>query len=326
MNPDNRFGLSKRILLTGVSSFTGFWFARRLVESGFSVSCPLPNIKKSYEGIKKTRLDTLPETVELFYNVPFGSVEFINLLDGNFDKLCLHGAFVKGYQNNEFTFGKAVGQNLNEIDRVFEKAKQNGCHGVIWTSSIFEDAVNTDEEFLKGSAFPWLKYALSKKISYLSAREIALNSGLSFVRYVIPNPFGPYEDKKLTFHIIKSLHLGNDVSLKTPYYIRDMIHIEHLASDYVRAIQSLDDLCDCSTVRPSEYSLSIIEFATILCDEYNKRFGTNHKVLKSEQDNYREPESMINNQNVRLSLPDYDDAKCWDRLFEYYGDYKYLCD
>ena len=326
MSPDNRFGLSKRILLTGGSSFTGFWFARRLVESGFSVCCPLPNDKRSYEGIKKRRLDTLAETVDLFYNIPFGSVEFINLLDGHFENLCLHGAFVKGYQNNDFGFGKAVGQNLNEIDRVFEKAKQNGCLGIIWTSSIFEDAVNTDEEFSKGSALPWFKYALSKKISYLSAREIALNSGLSFLRYIIPNPFGPYEDKKLTFHIIKSLHLGNDVSLKTPYYIRDMIHVEHLASDYVRCIQSLDGLCESSTNRPSEYPLSIMEFATILCEEYNKRYGSNHKVIKSEQENHKEPAKMFNNQKGRLSLPDYDDAKSWDHIFQYYSDHNSLCD
>ena len=45
-----------RILFTGASSFTGYWFVRALAQTGHEVVCPLRGTLWDYEGVRNSGL------------------------------------------------------------------------------------------------------------------------------------------------------------------------------------------------------------------------------------------------------------------------------
>lgn len=308
----------KNVLLTGASSFTGFWFAKELKLKGFNVFCPLPRSENDYNGIKAKRIDNIKRDVTFVFNSPLGENKFNDLLEKPFDILCLHGAHVQNYESPKFELLNSLNRNLNEIEYILKKSFLNGCKTVLWTSSIFEDVLDNNDENIDYYKVPWLKYALSKKTSYTIVKHLALSMGLKFIRFVIPNPFGPFEDKKLCFHLTKSLVEGNDFIVKTPDYVRDMIHIENLAEIYVKQISQSSEK-SFKECRPSEYRMKIFDFAKLLTLKYNRFHNTEHEIGKIKQEIFNEPLELLNSEFNSASRKSKDNDDLWRNYFGYYS-------
>ena len=304
---------SRSVLLTGVSSFTGFWFAQKLYEEGFKVVCPLPRKGTEYDDLKLNRLELLNSQVSLIYECPYGSAKFLNLCEDHYDVLCLHGAYVLDYSSDRFPLTHALSENLNSSEKVLETLFSKGCRRVIWTSSVFEDAVNlNDTQFSKPG---WYRYALSKYLSYAAISELCRGYGLEFSRLVITNPFGPFEDKKLSYHLINSfLNKEKEFTIKTPHYVRDMIHVQNLAEIYSKIIISKECIPE---IRPCEYSGSMISFAKLYQEEVSKRLAIN-LTINSQNMEFDEPYSLTNDQHVTTILNQDLSDQYWDELCQYY--------
>ena len=85
------------VLVTGVTSFTGCWFAEALAETGAKVVATTRRAIESYSPIERARLDKAKASgVDLVTGIAFGDPEFLALLreGGHFDLLCHHGADV----------------------------------------------------------------------------------------------------------------------------------------------------------------------------------------------------------------------------------------
>ena len=85
-----------RILFTGASSFTGYWFVRELVGTGHHVVAAFRG-DGNYEGIRAERTRLVRELCETRFGCPFGSDAFLDLArtaPGGLDVLCHHGAEV----------------------------------------------------------------------------------------------------------------------------------------------------------------------------------------------------------------------------------------
>jgi len=313
--PDNRFDLSKRILLTGVSSFTGCWFAKILHERGYEVVCPLPREKIFYDDLKKERLEFLPSGIDVLFDCPFGSDLFIDLLDREFDLLCLHGSYVHDYGKNTFLFSEAISQNLRRVEEVLRKALASAAKGVVWTSSVFENAVDLSERNSRPP--PWYRYALSKKVSGISLQHLCWENGMEFGRFVISNPFGPLQDRKLGHHLAQSFLEQKSFELKTPHYVRDMIHVRHLASAYHRMVDSFFTPCPTTSLDPCEYVSSLLDFSKTFYGEFSQRLGYSCEVGFCDMD-FIEPRSLANKTEVCNLIEDYDPDSCWDELLRYY--------
>jgi UDP-glucose 4-epimerase len=310
--------MNSRVLLTGVSSFTGYWFAKVLSEYGYSICCPLPREERQYEGLKKERLDSLPQEVEVVYDSPFGSSGFLGLLDSRIDALCLHGSYVSGYNQSDFSASEAIRQNLYNAEAVLAKAKTSGCSRVIWTSSVFEDAVELDDSKL-GTYPVWYRYALSKKLSGLAFRSLCFESDIGFSRFVITNPFGPLEDPKLCRLMANAVIQQKVFEVRTPHYVRDMIHVRHLAEAYIHLLRLLISGQDCPELRPGEYSGNLGDFAQIFVSEISKRLGKPCRVERSDSMVFNEPLSLINETHVSSLVKVYDPNDRWDELAAFYS-------
>src|SRR5438874_12269328 len=105
-----------RALLTGASSFSGYWLAAKLHATGFDVVAPLRRSPASYDGVRGERVRRLAEVAELLPNCAFGGETFLELVQSRtFDVLCHHAGRVTDYGSRDFDVLTALAGNTNNI-------------------------------------------------------------------------------------------------------------------------------------------------------------------------------------------------------------------
>jgi UDP-glucose 4-epimerase len=101
-----------KALLTGASSFSGFWFARALAERGVEGVAPLRGELGSYSGIRGARVRRLAEIATVVPQTEFGSPEFFEMFDRTECELfCHHAARVTDYRSPDFDVNLALAEN-----------------------------------------------------------------------------------------------------------------------------------------------------------------------------------------------------------------------
>ena len=124
-----------KVLLTGASSFTGFWFADALHAAGAHVVAPLRAAASSYaanhpESVRTERVRRLKHIAEVVDEAPFGSPRFLDLARaGSFDLLCHHAARVGDYRSPDFDIAGAVSDNTLNLRAVSRPARQGRGQG-----------------------------------------------------------------------------------------------------------------------------------------------------------------------------------------------------
>ena len=53
-------------------------------------------------------------------------------------------------------------------------------------------------------------------------------AGLALGKFVIPNPFRPFEEPRFTAYLMRNWREGKPAEVKTPDYLRDNIHVDLL--------------------------------------------------------------------------------------------------
>ena len=92
-----------KILFTGASSFTGFWFVKTLAAAGHEIICPVTGDLVDYADIRLWRVEHLKSVCRLVPQAPFGSENFQKIIRENrFDLLCHHAAEVQKLQESGF--------------------------------------------------------------------------------------------------------------------------------------------------------------------------------------------------------------------------------
>src|ERR1041385_2743482 len=105
-----------KILFTGVSSFTGFWFVKALAANGHDVVCPITKTFADYSGMRSRRLEKIQPLTRLVPNAPFGSQIVLNLLrENHYDLLCHHAADATNYKSPDFDALRALANNTTNL-------------------------------------------------------------------------------------------------------------------------------------------------------------------------------------------------------------------
>src|SRR5271168_5576657 len=102
-----------RILFTGASSFTGYWFIKTLAAAGHDVVAPLQGSPETYDGIRAERAGKLAPLCKLVSRAALGSDEFLRVIrrGGRWDLLCHHAAYAVNYKNADFNVMRALESN-----------------------------------------------------------------------------------------------------------------------------------------------------------------------------------------------------------------------
>lgn len=301
-----------KVLLTGATSFTGLWFARELAGAGHQVVAAVRS--ESYEGLRGERFKELKKVSSIEPNVSFGSKRFLEIVEaGKFELICHHAAEMKDYRSPEFDHMAATASNTNNLRNVLDIFQGSGGQGVVLTGTVFEANEGLGDS---GAVKP---YGLSKTLTYEIFRYFCEQRQLKLGKFVIANPFGPYEEERFTHYLVKTWASGQTPHVKVPEYVRDNVHVSLLSRCYRKFIESLPSQNRILTkLNPSGYVCRQGEFAQMYAKEFSKRAGRGLRVNLDHQTDFSEPMRRYNADSAVGYVGEWEESKAWDECFEYY--------
>ncbi len=296
-----------RILLTGASSFTGYWFAKALAATGHEVVAPLRGTPARYQGARAARALALAGEVRLVPECPFGEAPFQALVAAeNFDLLCHHAAEVGDYRSPDFDVAGALAANTRELRAVLGAMAERGLAGVVLTGSVFAPDEGAGETPLRAFS----PYGLSKGLTAAVFRYRCGEIGVPLGHFVIANPFGPLEEPRFGAYLLRTWREGKTAEVRTPRYVRDNIPVRALADAYAGFAASIPGGPAQIRLGPSFYVESQGAFAERFALETKARSTLACALSLSEQRDFSEPTVRINTDPIRLSPVA--EAALWD--------------
>jgi UDP-glucose 4-epimerase len=304
-----------KILFTGGSSFTGSWFIRELTAAGHQVTAVFRRRPEEYpDEVRRQRVVLATEACRPVHGCCFGDDKFLGLIqEDGWDILCHHGADVTNYKSPDFNTVAALGNNTHNLPAVLETLRGAGCGRVLLTGSVFEGGEGAGSQGLPDFS----AYGLSKALTAQAFRYYCGRAGLSLGKFVIPNPFGPYEEPRFTAYLIKNWLAGTTPNCSSPSYVRDNIHVSLLAKAYVQFVQELP-ASGFTRINPSGYAESQGAFTLRLAREMGPRLGLPCPVELKKQVDFTEPRIRINTDPSDADALGWDESAAWDELAHYY--------
>jgi len=305
-----------RILFTGGSSFTGCWFVRELVRCGHEVIAILRRPVGSYQGLRAERVALLSELCECVAGVSFGDEGFLDLIarEESWDLLCHHAADVTDYKSPDFDVPAALAANTANLTAVLGALGGRQCQKLVVTGSVFENAEGAGSDGLPAFS----PYGLSKAFTWEVFRHQAALAGFRLGKFVIPNPFGPFEEERFTAYLVRTWARGEVAAVSTPAYVRDNIHVSLLAKAYVQFAEGLRGGPGVEKLGPSGYVESQGAFAQRFAREMGPRLAMRCELELMEQLEFSEPRVRTNIDILDVSELGWSEDQAWDDLAEYY--------
>ncbi|HTT80264.1 MAG TPA: NAD(P)-dependent oxidoreductase [Stellaceae bacterium] len=306
-----------RIILTGASSFTGYWFARTLGEAGHEVVAPLSGSHGpgTYTGVRGRRVEHLKQLCRTIFAAPFGSDAFLQTVRsiGPFDVLCHHWAETRGYRDPDFDAVGALAANADRLPEILRLLPDCGCGRVVLTGSVFAQGEGIGNPPLRAFS----PYGLSKGLTTALFAYYCDRAGVALDRFVIPNPFGPFEEPRFTNYLMRTWCGGGVAAVATPNYVRDNIHVDLLARAYAAFVA--DDAPGGRVLGPSLYVETQGAFAERVAREVRGRLPFACDLDLAEQTSFAEPQIRINTDVGLAAALGWREAAAWDAFVAYYA-------
>lgn len=314
------------IILTGASSFTGFWFAKTLVSRNATVIATLsnPDLSAGYRGVRAERVSRLKELCRTEFAASFGSTNFFDLIrrEPRIDILCHHWSHVHNYKSEDFDAVAALAENTRGFRDLLRLLKDKGCGRIVLTGSVGEPGEGA------GSQPPraFNPYSLSKRLTYEFAQYYCEREGMTLDKFVIPNPFGPFEDPRFTYYLISSWFAGQIPVVETPLYVRDNIHVDLLSLAYATFLLDTAPITHSKSCRlaPSGYVETQGAFAARVARELSGRLNMPCHIEYRTQKEFREPAVRINTDRVDIHSVGWNENGAWDAFAAYYASLRKL--
>lgn len=302
-----------RILFTGGSSFTGYWFVKELAAEGHEVTAVFRKTPNEYlDDIRRARVERLVPICRPVYGCSFGDDNFLRLIGENkWDLFCAHGADVSNYNSPDFNVTAALESNTRRLPLVLDRLIASGCDKIIVTGSVFEN----DEGAGDSSRVAFSPYGLSKSFTWQTYRYHAALRAMRLGKFVIPNPFGPYEERRFTHYLMKNWFAGAVAAVNTPAYVRDNIHASLLAQAYGQFAGKLGN--GVNHLNPSGYVETQGAFTERFAREMRSRLNLDCSFDLSRQTEFKEPRVRINIDTI-TTRSEWCESSAWDEIAAYY--------
>jgi len=305
-----------KILFTGASSFTGMWFVKELTAAGHQITAAFPRKLEEYEGLRRERVEQVLQWCQPVYSCSFGSDTFLKTIkdEPHWDLLCHHAADVSDYKSPDFDYSTALAKNTKNLRKILQSLKEQGCQKILLTGSVFEQGEGEGSDLLRAVS----PYGLSKGLTADVFKFYCQILNLKLGKFVIPNPFGPYEEPRFTTFLIKSWYDGKTPSVSAPEYARDNVPVSLLAKAYRNFAENLSTEPGYKQINPSCYAGNQGQFTVRFAKEMEKRLAIPCKVELQKQKEFPEPHIRINSDSLDTNNLGWNEDKAWDELAEFY--------
>ena len=308
----------QKVLLTGASSFTGYWFVRALAEAGHDVTALFTraDLPAYGDGLRAQRVERLQEYCRPVYGCSFGDDEFLKQVRAiSPEVLCHHGADATNYREPDFDFNRAVANNTRQLEKVLRSLTDIGCNRVVLTGTVFEGNEGAGDNGLPHFS----RYGLSKSLTANVFQYFCQQADVSLGKFVIPNPFGPFEEPRFTAYLIRTWQADKTPCVQTPAYIRDNLHVTLMSKHYASFVAGLPLQGGFLKTNPSGYIESQGAFAQRFAREMEARLAMPCPVGLAEQTEFPEPKIRINTDPLAALALGWDESSAWDDLADYYA-------
>ena len=306
-----------RVLLTGASSFSGYWFAKALQEAGHKVVAPLRGKFSDYDiGTRAERVKRLHQHALLIEDCPLGSDRFLDLVSQEaFDVLCHHAAHVGDYRNPDYDVGLAFIANTYRMPQILTRMAERGLMGVVLTGTFSEQRESVGSEFKRA----FNPYSLAKGLTADAVEYWCGVAGVSYGKFTLPNPFGPFEEARFCAYLVSCWKAGDVAQIRTPAYVRDNMHVDLLALSYVDFVARVGERRGFILRRnPSGYVETQGSFAGRFAAAMQRRSLLACKIDLGVQAEFPEPPVRINFEPAAPHFPFWDEEAAWDGIAAFY--------
>ena len=297
--------MTKRVILTGPTSFTGAHIARAFVSRGFEVVGALSRERNEYQsGKERQRLD-YSKLSNFSYSSSFGSSSMLDLI-AKFkpDVFINHGASITGYRDPNFDYLSSVGLALKGAKEVFEALVKNACSRFIHSGSIFEPDEGTPGAGTENSSPAISIYGTSKNMVWQALRHWGHQCALPLSKVVIANPIGPLENgDRLVPRFVATWKSGGVATLMTPNLVRDNVPATWLAEVYVQ--EAASQALSVAIRRPSAFKLTNEGFVKMLVEQWRPFAKSWDFQIKVQPVTSSEPLERVNSESLtQLNVPE----------------------
>lgn len=305
-----------KILFTGASSFTGYWFVKELAAAGHKLVMTFRRETDQYDSVRRTRVEMASKAGRTVFRCKFGDEKLMQLIqqEQGWDLLCHHAAEVSNYKSADFDVSAAVQNNTFNARKVLAALAANGCGTVLLTGSVFEAGEGAGSDGLPAFS----PYGLSKTLTAQTFVYYARAQRMGLGKFVIPNPFGPYEEPRFVNYLVRSWYEGKTPTVHTPAYVRDNIHVSLLARAYADFAGALPATSGFQKLNPSGYVESQGSFALRVAENMRARLHPPCELELKRQTEFTEPRVRINTDPIDGDRLRWDEAQAWDELAQYY--------
>ena len=182
------------------------------------------------------------------------------------------------------------------------------------TGSVFEQDEGIGSQPLRAFS----PYGLSKGLSWQVFRYWGEQLGFPVHKFVIPNPFGPYEEPRFCAYLMSKWSKGEVAHINTPNYIRDNIHVSLLGVCYKNFLERIIACDGHLHFAPSGYVESQKAFATRFKQEIGGRLNLNAELAFAIQSEFNEPDVRFNADPLSDCDNGWSEIIAWDELASYY--------
>src|SRR6202023_1536869 len=141
-------------------------------------------------------------------------------------------------------------------------------------------------------------YGLSKGLTWQYYRYLSQTRGFPLGKFVIPNPFGPFEEPRFCNYLIQSWIKGEAPTVRTPLYVRDNIHVDLMAAAYAAFAEQIPSRRGVTRLNPSFYVEGQGAFANRFAMEMAPRLGITCPVVLLDKKDLGEPMVRINTDRI----------------------------
>jgi len=192
--------------------------------------------------------------------------------------------------------------------------QDHGCGRLMLTGSVFEANEGAGSAPLRAFS----PYGLSKSLTAAAAQFYAERAGFTVEKFVIPNPFGPYEVPRFTGYLMTTWLNGETARVQTPRYVRDNIPVSLLAKAYAAFVGASPPPGTVRRLNPSCYPESQGALAERVRREAALRIGRPCGLELGAQTDFPEPPVRINADLLDASALGWSETQAWDEFVAYY--------